>query len=69
MIPYGCTGWREGGTKAWRPLSEIPKHWLPFLNRERETEMDSRQCPVKEAVREAERKRQKELRKREVEQQ
>lgn len=31
-IPPGADGWRiDSGD--WKPLSEIPKHWLPFLER------------------------------------
>lgn len=41
-IPLGATGWRRAGEMEWRGLEEIPRHWLPFLQRERETEMDPR---------------------------
>jgi hypothetical protein len=40
-IPYGARAWRVPGG-PWRPLSEMPKDWLPFVNRERGTEMDPR---------------------------
>lgn len=42
MIPYGCDGWRLSADKDWRPLKTIPAHWMPFLNRERGTELDPR---------------------------
>ncbi len=32
-IPYGVTGWRRCGEMEWRPLSELPAEWMPFLNR------------------------------------
>lgn len=42
QIPYGCTGWKINQYHPWRPLTELPKHWLPFLDRERGSEMDPR---------------------------
>lgn len=41
-IPYGAQGWRVDPEDAWQPLDTIPKHWLPYLNRERGTQMDPR---------------------------
>jgi len=41
-IPYGAQSWRIDPEDEWQPLDTIPKHWLPFLNRERGTEMDPR---------------------------
>jgi hypothetical protein len=41
-IPLGCTGWRKVGETTWRPLDTIPPNWMPFLNRERPSEMDPR---------------------------
>lgn len=32
-IPYGADGWRADPNEAWRPLSDLPAAWLPFLNR------------------------------------
>jgi hypothetical protein len=40
-IPYGATAWSVDG-ETWRPLHELPNHWMPFLNRQRGTEMDAR---------------------------
>lgn len=42
MIPYGCTGWRLPQEPDWNPLSSIPAHWMPFLNRKRPSEIDMR---------------------------
>jgi hypothetical protein len=42
QIPYGTTAWRRTGETVWRSLSAIPKHWLPFLDRQRGTEWDCR---------------------------
>ncbi len=52
-IPYGSLGWRVLGEKVWRALKDIPKAWLPFLQRERETEWDPRVDPVKDEARKA----------------
>ena len=41
-IPIGADAWRVQSSDQWRPLSELPEAWLPFLNRERGTEMDPR---------------------------
>lgn len=41
-IPYGASGWRPLRQGEFRPMKDIPKHWLPFLQRERQTEMDPR---------------------------
>lgn len=41
QIPYGADAWQVAGG-PWRPLSEIPAHWLPYLQRERGTAHDSR---------------------------
>lgn len=41
-IPLGCDGWRRRGETQWHALDQLPKDWLPFLNRERGTEMDFR---------------------------
>jgi hypothetical protein len=41
-IPSGCDGWRRAGENDWRELKTIPPHWMPFLNRERGTELDPR---------------------------
>lgn len=41
-IPYGATGWRLSHQSEWRPLSELPEPWLPFLNRQRPSDMDCR---------------------------
>jgi len=41
-IPVGCTGWRLVGETGWRRLQDLPEHWLPFLDRKRETELDPR---------------------------
>jgi hypothetical protein len=40
QIPVGADAWRDGN--EWRPLSEIPPAWMPFLNRERGGPMDPR---------------------------
>lgn len=42
QIPYGADGWRLSDDEPWRPLSELPQAWLPFLNRPRGSEMDPR---------------------------
>lgn len=42
QIPYGARGWRVTGETAWRQIKDIPKHWLPFVNRPRPSEMDFR---------------------------
>jgi hypothetical protein len=42
QIPYGCTGWKLPHEKTWHTIGSLPSHWLPFLDRERETEMDFR---------------------------
>lgn len=42
QIPLGTTGWMLATDTDWRPLSDLPKHWLPFLNRERLSPMDFR---------------------------
>lgn len=44
-IPHGCTGWKLLGETEWKPISELPPHWLPFLQRERGTAHDSRHKP------------------------
>jgi hypothetical protein len=44
-IPLGCTGWRRAGELAWRSLKDVPRAWMPFLDRERGTEMDPRPKP------------------------
>lgn len=44
-IPTGATGWRLSRQTEWRPLSELPTSWLPFLNRRRGTVMDPRPAP------------------------
>ncbi len=41
QIPIGTDAWRLPGGD-WKPLEAIPKHWMPFLDRERGTEMDPR---------------------------
>lgn len=41
IIPPGADAWRLTGGE-WQPLSTIPRTWIPFLNRERGGEMDSR---------------------------
>ena len=41
-IPFGCTGWKRMGDLEWKPVSELPESWLPFLNRKRPSEMDPR---------------------------
>ena len=42
QIPYGASAWRLTCNHEWRPLSELPKHWLPFLQRARPSVMDPR---------------------------
>lgn len=44
QIPLGCTGWRADACGKWRPLSELPKEWMPFLNKMRPGPMDPRQA-------------------------
>jgi hypothetical protein len=41
-IPHGATGWKHAGEEGWRELCTLPRHWFPFINRERGTEMDPR---------------------------
>jgi hypothetical protein len=41
-IPFGTRAWRTQPDNPWLPLDDLPTHWLPFLNRKRETEMDPR---------------------------
>jgi hypothetical protein len=33
QIPMGCTGWRLPDEPEWRKMGELPKEWMPFLNR------------------------------------
>lgn len=40
-IPVGADAWRVAGGE-WRPMSEIPAAWRPFLDRPRGSEMDYR---------------------------
>ncbi len=42
QIPFGTLGWRLPGETEWKPLSALPKHWCPFLNRVRPSEWDFR---------------------------
>lgn len=42
QIPYGARGWRLIGEGEWRRLRDIPAHWMPFVNRDRPSEMDFR---------------------------
>lgn len=42
QIPFGATGWCLPRETQFRPLSAIPQHWMPFLHRQRGTEMDYR---------------------------
>lgn len=44
-IPLGVThfGATIDGVRKWRPISEIPKEWLPFVQRNRRTAMDPRE--------------------------
>lgn len=44
-IPLGCDGWRLVAEEAWRPLSDLPMAWRPFLDRKRGTPMDPRKPP------------------------
>lgn len=44
-IPRGTSGWRLSHQEEWRPLTELPEPWLPFLNRRRGTVMDPRPEP------------------------
>ncbi len=41
-IPHGATGWRLTTEEEWKPLDTLPAAWMPFLNRERGTQMDPR---------------------------
>jgi hypothetical protein len=41
-IPVGADGWRVRDGDPWRPLDQLPPHWLPFLNRARGTSHDPR---------------------------
>jgi hypothetical protein len=41
-IPIGTKAWSQSADGPWRHLQELPSHWMPFLNRERGTEMDPR---------------------------
>lgn len=41
-IPYGCSGWRRVSETEWRGIDTLPVAWLPYLNRERGSEMDPR---------------------------
>jgi hypothetical protein len=45
QIPYGTRAWRLAITEPWRPLAELPKAWMPFLERKRPSEMDPRPAP------------------------
>lgn len=42
QIPYGATHWRVGDGDTWKPISELPARWLPFLDRTRPSQMDPR---------------------------
>lgn len=42
QIPIGAEAWRVPPATSWSKLSDLPAAWLPFLNRERGTVMDSR---------------------------
>jgi hypothetical protein len=42
QIPYGASGWRLRDDQPWQPMDSLPKHWLPFLDRERGTALDPR---------------------------
>lgn len=48
-IPIGATAWRLASDTQWRKWSELPKHWLPFLQRKRGTVMDPRSEPKRVA--------------------
>ena len=41
-IPYGAIGWRRVWEKEWHVMEDIPAEWMPFLQRERGTQMDPR---------------------------
>jgi hypothetical protein len=41
-IPRGADAWRRCGETVWYGFEQIPEHWLPFLQRMRESEMDPR---------------------------
>lgn len=41
QIPHGATAWQVANG-PWRPMNELPRHWMPFLERERGTELDCR---------------------------
>lgn len=41
-IPRGAQAWQLVTEAEWRPMDTIPLSWLPFLNRERPSEMDPR---------------------------
>jgi hypothetical protein len=40
-VPLGTEAWRLPGGD-WRPLSDVPVSWRPFLNRDRPSAMDPR---------------------------
>lgn len=42
QIPVGATAWQLATDTHWRPMTTLPKAWLPFLNRERGTALDPR---------------------------
>ncbi len=41
-IPVGTDAWRVPPSLKWLRLDRLPKHWIPFLQRERGTPMDPR---------------------------
>lgn len=41
-IPLGADGWRLATENEWHPMAELPRHWLPYLERQRGTVMDPR---------------------------
>lgn len=41
QFPAGANAWRLPG-REWQSLAAIPKHWMPFLDRKRESALDFR---------------------------
>ena len=49
-IPYGATAWSTD-VITWRPLAELPKHWLPFVDSPYRCEKDYRDPPERRGQR------------------